>query len=155
MVLIEESSKSGEISKDLARLVLYQFMYIAEINIPDIQILDYENYDGTVSKTKKGNKCILKLIFVYKKHKEKNGRIFKINDWMALKQDEFDKFRIVYNPYEYLPISNNITTYTPPSVNNRSPYQPNLINYFKRGKKRDATLFLVLKETNKWYKWYI
>ena len=78
-------------------------------------------------------------------------------EWVHVTKDQFSEFRIIYNPADYLNPSTSSTT--PSTSGSRSgtgtPRTQDIVRDFKRGIKRDPSLFPVLKDAKQWDPWYI
>ena len=77
---------------------------------------------------------------------------FKALSWLTVDQEMFDDFRIDYDPDEYLR-SAALAVPSAPIRGTTPTVDP--LRDFKRGIKRDPTLFPVLKDTKQWDAWYV
>ena len=77
---------------------------------------------------------------------------FKAIDWLAVDQDEFNTFRLDYDENDYTPS----TSASPvASLSAKSAPTVDPVREFKRGIKRDPTLFPELKDLKQWDAWCI
>ena len=100
----------------------------------------------------KGHQTLLIIAAHFNKFKRKNGASFQVVDWLKVDQDEFDNFRLDYDENDYLPFASAPTT---PTTLSRTVPIIDPVREFKRGIKRDATLFPHLKNLKQWDTWYI
>ena len=99
--------------------------------------------DVDVSRT---DKTLLRIVITYVGYLRTSGTnaLTQATDWMALTQEDFDDFRITkYTPplSQPSPIATSSTTATAPPSTKYTPAE-----LFRRGIKRDPSLFPVLKE---------
>ena len=100
----------------------------------------------------KGHQTLLVILAHFNKFKRKDGASFKAIDWLAVDQDEFNTFRLDYDENDYTPS----TSASPvASLSAKSAPTVDPVREFKRGIKRDPTLFPELKDLKQWDAWCI
>ena len=100
----------------------------------------------------KGHQTLLVILAHFNKFKRKDGASFKAIDWLAVDQDEFNTFRLDYDENDYTP-STSASPVTSSSAKSAPTVDP--VREFKRGIKRDPTLFPELKDLKQWDSWCI
>ena len=100
--------------------------------------------------------CILSA---YNTKHVRAGVPLKVMDWLTVTHEMFDGFRIVYNPLDYFATVSNASTTSSTTTTSSSgaakTTQFDPIRDFKRGIKRDPSLFPVLKDSKQWDPWYV
>jgi hypothetical protein len=111
--------------------------------------------DVAISRT---DKTLLRIMIMYVGYLRTSGTnsLAASTDWMALTQEDFDDFRITkYTPPLSQP-SPTATSSTPATALSSTKHTP--ANLFRRGIKRDPSLFPVLKEekfNDTWHRSFI
>ena len=155
---------SGEICKTLRRNGIEDIMGIFALTKQEIEDLEYKESNKKF-RLLKGQHSMLCIISSFSTKHIRGGAPLKIMDWLMVTLAEFDDFRIIYNPAEYFPpvpsIPGTSTSGISPGVpsgagvSSAAPRGHDLVRDFKRGIKRDTTLFPMLKDSKQWDPWYI
>ena len=119
--------------------------------------LTYELDDGTVKPLQLGYKNLLRVLKIFADYCQDQGT--PIEDWTAVTKRDFDDFRTsragmaLSEKSDAFSTPNSIIapTLTPPPP---PPKQKDLLAEFKKGIKRDASLFVVLKDLKQWDSWH-
>ena len=113
-----------------------------------IEALTYKDSNDDITDVTKGDKMLLKIFLDYIGDRHNKGN--PIGDqWKLITQAEFDAFRIDPLYYVSQPPPKASVPATAPPATIRSPYstfQYDPVESFRRGIKRDATLFPTLKD---------
>jgi len=113
---------------------------LVTITLPDIDTLTYEDSGkkGTRSPVPKGPRNVIRLFKYFVHYRQQSGP--PISDWLAITADDFNNFRLHASV-----LSVSATQPPPSSASSAAPkYSP--ADLFKRGIKRDPSLFPTLKD---------
>ena len=134
-------------SKDLKDALLkegyvdiFQVLTIDDSTLESLVYLDPADPTKTVP-IRKGDIGMLKVFKSFVQHRTIIGNPIADADWITLTQAEFDQFRI--DPANLLRIS---TAATNPSVKSNVATKYTMVDLFRRGIKRDPSLFPTLKD---------
>src|SRR5512133_2585398 len=130
---------------------------IIALSEEDIEILGYTNEDDQYICLPKGNVGLVKAFGAYFLFCQSNGNpIEDSQGWMSIPAEAFDQFCIspdfiawTTGPDPYRQSRGTIGTTTSPIV---SGFES--LREFRRGIKRDPTLFISLKDDGAWDTWY-
>jgi len=111
--------------------------------------LTYELDDGTVKPLPIGYKNLLRVLKIFVDYCQDKG--MPIDDWTAVTKRDFDDFRTSHDGLALSKKSDSFSSSTPtpivvPTPSMSPPKQKDLLSEFKKGIKRDASLFIVLKD---------
>ena len=147
----EPADGSGSITTMLRANNINNIYDICDLSRDHIATLSCIVSDKKIKLTR-GHQNLLKMIGNYQTSRRKTDRTFKELSWLSVDQEMFDEFRMDYDPNEYL----RDAPLTVPSVPIQGTTSTvNHLRDFKRGNKRDPTLFPVLKDTKQWDAWYV
>ena len=105
---------SGEISKILDANNVETILDVVNL-ISRVDTLLYKVENKKIELTM-GHKNLLIILSHYNIARRRNGATFRVLDWLAVDQDQFDEFRLDYDASEYPPSAS--TTYD--SLDNKS-----------------------------------
>jgi len=115
--------------------------------------LTYELDDGTVKPLPLGYKNLLRVHKLFADYCQANGT--PIEDWTAVTKRDFDEFR---TSHAGMSLSEKSDAFSTPTTAPTPPPPParqkDLLAEFKKGIKRDASLFTVLKDPKQWDTWH-
>ena len=140
---------------------------LSDAEIGSLCYSDGEGEDKKVFDLPVGSKQLVRIVKAFYVHQKSNG-IDIDNAWLDITGDDFDTFRLdIYDPdrtYK-IPSSSNVDTtmypapgssYDTSSQTRSLPGQRvDPVRDFKRGIKRDPSLFPTLKNIKQWDAWYI
>jgi len=119
--------------------------------------LTYELDDGTVKPLPIGYKNLIRVLKIFADYCQDTGT--PIEDWPAVTKRDFDDFRTSHARLALLEKSDAFSNSAPtpvivPTPSLPAPKQKDLLSKFKKGIKRDASLFVVLKDLKQWDSWH-
>ncbi len=120
-------------------------------------ILTYTSDDGTVKSLPLGYKNLIRVLKIFADYCQDTG--VPIDDWTAVTKKDFDEFRRSHDGLALTEKSEAFVISAPspifsPMPSNPTPKQRDLLSEFKKGIKRDASLFVVLKDLKQWDSWH-
>ena len=125
---------------------IFQLCTLTDAVIDALEYMD-TNINTLPIKVRLGDKMLLKVFLQYISMCHNNGRPIG-DDWTQITQDDFDSFRI--DPKYYAPSTSHPLSSPPAASGTRSSTSTshllNPVELFRRGIKRDATLFPTLKD---------
>ena len=144
------------IPKALKRHQYGDIRKVAIITQAELDQLDYLDANGTPTRLLGGHAGMIRAFSCYCRYRHAVGRSIKDQDWVLITQDEFDEFRTGPDYYPMLTtgvvpsasVPNSSTSSGSTSASTRDP-----VVDFKKGIKRDASLFTVLKDPKQWDTW--
>jgi hypothetical protein len=121
---------------------------LINIDTPTIDNLQYidTNNNNAIIHVGTGDKMLLKCCLSYTHVRHNEGNPID-DDWVQITHAEFDSFRV--EPKYIIPPSSKLSSMSPTASNSTitlSTQQFNSVEMFRRGIKRDATLFPTLKD---------
>ena len=147
---------SGEICKTLRKNGLTQIEDIFALSNDQIDDLSYKESNKKYGLTL-GQRNMLSILYAFNNNHIHSNVPLEIKEWINITKDQFSQFRIIYNPADYLnPSTSNLapsTSGSRPSTAASRTQDP--VRDFKRGIKRDPSLFPILKDAKQWDPWYI
>ena len=147
----ESDDGTGEITKTLKDSNVNNILDL--INLKSrVEQLHYKT-GKTKVELSTGHKNLLTILSHYHMTRRKNGASFRVLDWLQVDQEQFDEFRLDYDPNDYLPVPTTSAVNTSATTTSVPTNDP--VRDFNRGIKRDATLFPQLKDNKQWDSWYI
>jgi len=121
--------------------------------------LTYERDDGTTKPLPIGHRNLIRVLKIFADFCQDSGR--PIEDWLAVTKKDFDDFRTSRAGLALSEKSKAFSIPAPnpvivpsPSPHTPAPKQKDLLSEFKKGIKRDASLFVVLKDLKQWDSWH-
>jgi Reverse transcriptase (RNA-dependent DNA polymerase) len=115
-----------------------------------IESLEYMDPDDSTKKVsiKKSDKGLLKTFRAFVNHRNVTGNPIKDEDWMKLTQTEFDDFRIdpANLPSSIASPTSALTSAPARNTSTASTNKYTMVELFRRGIKRDPSLFPTLKD---------
>ena len=147
---------SGEICKTLRNNGLTEIEDIFALSNDQIDDLSYKENNKRFTLTL-GQRNMLRILSAFNTNQIRSNKALEIKDWINITKDQFSQFRIIYNPADYL---NPSTSNPAPSTSGLGPGMAasriqDPVRDFKRGIKRDPSLFPILKDAKQWDPWYI
>ena len=119
-----------------------------------IDSLTYPTDKGVLLSLNKGQQGMLKVVHAFNQSHVRSGTALAALDWLTIDNDTFDTFRISYNPYDYH-LSFGRTS-NPSSSSGIIRKQPSdALRDFKKGIRRDPSLFPIMKDHKQWDTWLI
>ena len=140
---------SGEIYKTLKINDISDIIGIFVLKWTKVEELKYKASSKTFSLSR-GQKSMLCILSAYNKKNIRAGTPLKVMDWLKVTQDIFDDFRMEYIPEDYFsfePTPGSASTKPPSKLGTASSNFHDPVHDFKRGIKRDPSLFPILKDT--------
>ena len=149
---------SGEICKTLRLNGINDILGIFGLSKGEIEGLEYKENRQTF-KLNRGQLSMICVLSAYNTNHIRAGVPLKILEWLNITQEMFDDFRIIYNPADYfVPTSGSSATSSTTGISSSGTGKTiatDLVREFKRGIKRDPSLFMELKDFKQWDPWYI
>ena len=143
----------GPLMLSLTNALIDHISDLTSINANDIEDLKYPTSDGTLSKIGPGHRGMLRCFCAFVRYRYAQSLPIG-DDWTGITQEEFDEFR-TSSHYDgtMFGISSVSNPGLPglPSTPSTRPRDP--VAEFKRGIKRDTSLFPVFKEDKQWDNW--
>jgi hypothetical protein len=152
VVTVLDQSDDRELMKSLKSEGYIHVSDLTSLRETTIENLTYPEDDGTPSNLKKNQKGLLVAFCAFIKHRNVFLSLPIGDDWTSITQEDYDNFRVS----EFFVTSMHGVT---PAPSPRTPATPStrvahdLIADFKRGIKRDATLFSPLKDWKEFDSW--
>ncbi len=120
-------------------------------------VLTYEQDDSTVKPLPISYKNLIRVLKIFAYYCQDSS--MPIKDWTAVTKRDFDEFMTSHAGLALSKKSStfSISTHTPviaPTPSTPAPKQKDLLSEFKKGIKRDASLFVVLKDLKQWDSWH-
>jgi Reverse transcriptase (RNA-dependent DNA polymerase) len=135
-------------SKDLKEALLKEgfvdILQVLTIDDDDIESLEYPDPDDATKSLpiRKGDIGMLKCFKAYVNYRNMSGNPIDDADWLSLTQAEFDSFRI--DPSNLLRVASVTAPLASRNTNASARYS--MVDIFRRGIKRDPSLFPTLKD---------
>ena len=147
MANILKQPSNGPLVWALDKAGINEIMDLLTLDYHTRNALTYELDDGTVKPLPLGYKNLLRVLKIFADYCQANGS--PIEDWTAVTKRDFDDFRTSHAGMSLSEKSDAFSTsrtaptpaFAPPL-----PKQKDLLAEFKKGIKRDASLFVVLKD---------
>jgi len=140
VTVVLKQAKDGRLAKALNAAAVQEINDVCLLNQPARDALTFLLDDGTEKPLPIGYKNLLRALKIYADYCQAEGD--PIEDWTAITKKDFDDFRcsqVCMAPTARIDaLSSPATTST--------PKQKDLLAEFKKEIKRDASLFLVLKD---------
>jgi len=114
--------------------------------------LDYKDDEGNVHPLPLCYLGLLQAFHAYCIHQSGTNGPITDKAWTAITSDEFDEFHVSY-PTTGPSLSNSAPTGTTPGPSSTSSSHYDPVKDFKRGIRRDQTLFIPLKDDGAWDSW--
>ncbi len=119
--------------------------------------LTYKLDDGTVKPLPIGYRNLLRVLKIFADYCQDKG--MPIDDWTAVTKRDFDDFRTSRDSLALSEKSDSFSISASNPVISPTPYMPtpkqkDLLSEFKKGIKRDASLFVILKDLKQWDSWH-
>jgi len=121
--------------------------------------LTYKRDDETTKPLPIGHKNLIRVLKIFADFCQDSG--MPIEDWTTVTKKDFDDFRTsraglaLSEKSDVFSISApNPVIVASPSPSPPAPKQKDLLSEFKKGIKRDASLFMVLKDLKQWDSWH-
>ena len=153
----DNADGSGEIYKTLKHNDISDIIGIFVLKWTEIEDLKYKVSNKGFSLSR-GQKSMLCILSAYNTKNIRAGTPLKVTDWLTVTQDIFDDFRMIYKPDDYFasePAPGSASTKPPSKLGTASSNFHDPVRDFKRGIKRDPSLFPILKDTKQWDPWFI
>lgn len=142
---------TGQIDKTLRANDIKNILDVVNLKRPAVSTFFFKEGNKKIELSK-GHQTLLIIVSHFNKSKRKDRVSFQVLDWLKVKQEEFDNFRLDYDEDNYRPSTLALVTpFIPPRSS--APIDP--LRDFKRGIRRDPTLCPTLKDIKQWDTWYI
>ena len=141
---------NGEVEKALVDTGYTTQPDVLAASNDDLEDLSIATPDDTTRKLQKPEKGKLQAFQSYVIWRGINGKPILEDEWQTLDGAEYDHYRI--SP-DFISLCMGLKPSITPSGTSAHPSGPNLVNEFRRGIKRDMTLFLTLKDDKAWDGW--
>jgi len=122
-------------------------------------VLTYKHLDDTNKPLPIGHKNLIRVLKIFADFCQDSGR--PIEDWTTVTKKDFDDFRTSRAGLALSEKNDTFSISTPnpvivpsPSPSPPAPKQKDLLSKFKKGIKRDASLFVILKDLKQWDSWH-
>jgi len=153
VTVVFKQPKDGQLAKALERAGISEVFDVLTLNQPERDSLTYLSDDGTTpSPLSTGHKGMLKTFKLFVAFCSSSGAV--IDDWTSVTKEDFDRFRI---SDACINATEKDNTFSPPAQvtsHVTAPKKNDPLTDFKRGIKRDASLFIVLKDSKQWDSWH-
>jgi hypothetical protein len=151
---------SSPLKQSLVAQGIEDVFHLCSMDTNDIDFLVYDKSDTELDvDVNRADKSLLRAFIAYVDNFEERGiPLSEINQWLSLQQNGFDVFRIGphYNPLTGQSNLNNPGS--PATTRGHAAHQFTPAEYFRRGIKRDPSLFPILKEekfNDTWHRTFI
>jgi len=148
VTVILKQAKDGPIAKALAAAALEEINNVLLLNQPSRESLTYQLADGTEKTLPIGYRNLLRALKIYADYCQAEGD--PVDDWTSITKKDFDDFRCIQ---VCMAATERIDTLFSLAMTS-APKQKDLLAEFKKGIKRDASLFVVLKDPKQWDSWH-
>jgi len=148
VTVVLKQAKDGPVAKALAATALEDINNVLLLNQPSRESLTYQLADGTERTLPIGYGNLLRALKIYANYCQAKGD--PINDWTSITKKDFDDFRC---SQVCMAATERIDALFSPATTS-APKQKDLLAEFKKGIKRDACLFVVLKDPKQWDSWH-
>jgi hypothetical protein len=146
----EEDGTAGPIARSLKEADCRGILDLYSLSTGTLESLSYKDSENKDVPLGKGDIGLLKTLRAFIYHKDSIGKtIDSINKWTSVSLEAFQRFRV---SKEWFSISENPGKPYPHS-NNGSSHIRDSVSDFKRGIKRDTSLFPTLKQDKQWDVW--
>ncbi len=145
VTVVLKQPKDGPLAKALDRERISEIFDLLSLSQTDCDDLRYLQVDGSEASLSICLKGMLKLLKLFTAYYVAEGH--PINDWTQVTKKDFDDFRSSDACITATEKDNNIVLSTPSMG---IPKKKDLLSDFKKGIKRDASLFNVLKDPKQW-----
>jgi len=136
------------LAKALAATTLEEISDVLLLNQPTRDALTFQLDDGTVKTLPIGHRNLLRVLKIYANYCQAEGD--PIKDWTSITKRDFDDFRC---SQVCMAATKRIDALSSSATMSASK-QKDLFAEFKKGIKRDASLFMVLKDPKQWDSWH-
>ena len=143
IMVVLRQSKDGPLAKALERSGISEIFDILLLNQSDRDSLTFKDEDGLLTPLSVGHKNMLKALKMYSSYCMTKGT--PIDDWTEVTKEAFDFFRCSDACF-------NATEFDITPVAAAPKHDP--LNDFRKGIKRDASLFTILKDPKQWDSWH-
>jgi len=153
VTVVLKQAKDGLLAKALDAAAVQEINDVLLLNQPARDALTFPLDDGTEKPLPIGYRNLLRALKIFADHCQANGH--PIGDWTTITKKDFDDFRC---SQVCMAATEKIETLSSPTPTPASapppPKQKDLLAEFKKGIKRDASLFVVLKDLKQWDSWH-
>jgi len=147
-VTVLKQAKDGPLAKALAHANIEDIVDLLALSPPERDALVFPLADGTEKPLSLGHKSMLRALKIFTNFCQADGN--PIEDWTVVTKKDFDNFRTSQTGLATTEKMDALSLPTPAP----HPKQKDLLSEFKKGIKRDASLFVVLKDLKQWDSWH-
>ncbi len=148
VTVVLKQAKDGPLAKALNGAALEEINNFLLLNQPTRDALTFLQDDGTEKLLPIRYRNLLRALKIYANYHQAEGD--PIKDWTSITKKDFDDFRC---SQVCMAATKRIDALSSPAATS-APKQKDLLAEFKKGIKRDALLFMVLKDPKQWDSWY-
>jgi hypothetical protein len=148
LTVVLKQPKDGRLAQALDRAGITEVFDVLTLNQPERDSLAYLSDDGKTIPLSTGHKGLLKTFKLFVAFCSSSG--VSIDDWTTVTKEDFDKFRTSDACINATEKDNIISS----PVQVSAPRKNDPLIDFKKGIKRDASLFIVLKDSKQWDSWH-
>ena len=144
------------LAKSLAENGVDCIKILSAMDEEEIQALQFKDDDGTTKPVPYSQRQVLSLFNLYLEHRDSIGTSVLDSEWETLTHEEFDEFRISPVGRGYARRKKGglrAPAHIPYSAPAPKP-TPTAVDMFRRGIKRDMTLFPILKDERLHVSWH-
>ena len=149
VTVVLKQAKDGPLVKALDHGGINDIVDLLALSPQERDALTVPQVDGTKKPLSIGHKSMLRALKIFTNFCQVNGK--PIVDWTTVTKKDFDEFRI---SEAGLAATEKMDALTSPTPTPPPPKQKDLLAEFKKGIKRDASLFNVLKDLKQWDSWH-
>ena len=149
VTVVLKQAKDGPLAKTLTRANIEDIGDLLALSLPERDVLVFPLDDGTEKLISIGHKNMLQALKIFTNFCQANGN--PIEDWTTVTKKDFNDFR---TSQAGLAATAKMDTLSSPTPAPPPPKQKDLLAEFKKGIKRDASLFMVLKDLKQWDSWH-
>jgi len=149
VTVVLKQAKDGPLVKALDHGGINDIVDLLALSPQERDALTVPQVDGTEKPLSIGHKSMLRALKIFTNFCQVNGK--PIVDWTTVTKKDFDEFRI---SEAGLAATEKMDALTSPTPTPPPPKQKDLLAEFKKGIKRDASLFNVLKDLKQWDSWH-
>ncbi len=150
VTVVLKQPKDGQLAKALDQGGIQEIMDVLTLSQPARDVLAYQEDDDSVKALSIGHKGMLRVLKIFANFCQTSSA--SIDDWTAVTKKNFDDFRCsevcMIATKKSDALSSLASAFAPVAK------QKDVLSDFKKGIKRDASLFMVLKDPKEWDSWH-
>lgn len=153
ITVVLDQDADGEIAQALEKHGVSSPADLCNLSKDDISQLWYLDDEGEERPLTRGRANLLRIVKFFKAWKASEGNPIQDDEWGLITADEFTEYRFSNDCDRRTEGLEPIDGSDKASMTTSNPQQGNILHEFRKGIKRDPTLFPKLTDTKQWDSW--